>query len=76
MPARSPNTRKFCVSIPQNAAALAGAGEAAYRSGNYAAAQRYLRAAVNANPQDANSRQLLATTDLVLARQSLSQSYL
>jgi tetratricopeptide (TPR) repeat protein len=51
---------------PSNAAALAGAGQAAYRSGNYAAAQRYLQAAVNANPQDANSLQLLATADLIL----------
>jgi hypothetical protein len=46
--------------------ALAGAGEAAYRSGNYATAQRYLRAAANVNPQDAYTRQLLATTDLIL----------
>jgi len=51
---------------PADSAALAGAGEAAYRSGNYAAAQPYLRAAVNANPLDANSRQLLALTDLIL----------
>ena len=51
---------------PADSAALAGAGEAAYRSGNYAAAQPYLRAAVNANPLDANSQQLLALTDLVL----------
>jgi tetratricopeptide (TPR) repeat protein len=51
---------------PNNAAALAGAGEAAYRAGNYTIAARYLRAAVNANPGDANSRQLLASTDLVL----------
>jgi tetratricopeptide (TPR) repeat protein len=51
---------------PENASALAGAGEAAYRSGNYAVAQRYLQAAVSANPQDGNARQLLATTELVL----------
>jgi tetratricopeptide (TPR) repeat protein len=51
---------------PGNSSALAGAGQAAYRSGNYATAQRCLQAAVNANPQDANSRQLLATTDLIL----------
>jgi tetratricopeptide (TPR) repeat protein len=51
---------------PTSAAAMAGAGEAAYRSGNYTIAQRYLRAAVNANREDANSRQLLASTDLVL----------
>jgi cytochrome c-type biogenesis protein CcmH/NrfG len=51
---------------PANPAALAGAGETAYRSGNYVVAERYLRQAVNANRDDANSRQLLASTDLVL----------
>ncbi|MGA8442160.1 MAG: tetratricopeptide repeat protein [Candidatus Sulfotelmatobacter sp.] len=51
---------------PANSAALAGAGETAYHSGNYVVAERYLRRAVNANPDDANSRQLLASTDLVL----------
>jgi tetratricopeptide (TPR) repeat protein len=51
---------------PANATAQAGAGQAAYRSGNYATAQRYLQAAVNANPQDDDSRQLLATADLIL----------
>jgi tetratricopeptide (TPR) repeat protein len=51
---------------PANFPALSGAGEAAYRAGIYSAAQRYLQAEVNANPQDVNSRQLLATTDLVL----------
>jgi tetratricopeptide (TPR) repeat protein len=49
-----------------NPAAQAGAGQAAYRSGNYATAQRYLEAAVNANPQDADSSHLLATADLIL----------
>jgi len=51
---------------PANAAALAGAGETAYRSGDYVLAQEHLRRAVAANPADANSRQLLASTDLVL----------
>jgi len=51
---------------PSNPAALAGAGQSAYRAGNYAAAQRYLQAAISANPQDANTLQLLASTDLVL----------
>jgi tetratricopeptide (TPR) repeat protein len=51
---------------PENSTAVAGAGQAAYRSGNYVTAQRYLEQAVKANPQDANSRQLLAITDLVL----------
>ena len=51
---------------PSNSFALAGAGEAAYHSGNYSIAQHYLQAAVNANSQDANARELLAITDLVL----------
>jgi len=50
----------------RNPAALAGAGEAAYRSGNYATALRYLRAAVNANPEDGNSRRLLESAEQVL----------
>jgi tetratricopeptide (TPR) repeat protein len=51
---------------PTNSAALAGAGETAYRAGNYSVAQRYLRSAVTANPSDAEARQLLASTDLIL----------
>jgi len=51
---------------PWSSSALAGAGQAAYRTGNYATAGRYLEAAVKANSQDADSRQLLATTDLIL----------
>jgi tetratricopeptide (TPR) repeat protein len=51
---------------PANPIALAGAGVAAYRSGKYATAQRYLRTAVTANPQDANARELLMTTGLIL----------
>ncbi|MGB8761334.1 MAG: tetratricopeptide repeat protein [Candidatus Sulfotelmatobacter sp.] len=51
---------------PRNSAALAGAGQAAYRSGNYIAARHYLQEAVNANPQDEDSHQLLATTELIL----------
>jgi tetratricopeptide (TPR) repeat protein len=51
---------------PNNAAAMAGAGDAAYRSANYMVAQHFLRTAVTANPRDDNSRRLLATTDLVL----------
>lgn len=50
----------------ENAAAMAGAGEAAYRSGNYTLAQHYLREAANTNPNDANSRQLLASADLIV----------
>jgi tetratricopeptide (TPR) repeat protein len=51
---------------PENTIAVAGAGQAAYRSGNYVTAQHYLEEAVKANPQDVNSRQLLATADLIL----------
>jgi tetratricopeptide (TPR) repeat protein len=51
---------------PSNPAALAGAGQSAYHAGDYAAAQRYLQAAISANPQDASTLQLLASTDLVL----------
>jgi cytochrome c-type biogenesis protein CcmH/NrfG len=51
---------------PLNAAAPAGAGESAYRSGNYTVAQRFLRAAVTSNPEDETSRQLLASADLIL----------
>jgi tetratricopeptide (TPR) repeat protein len=51
---------------PANLAALTGAGEADYHSGKYVTAQRYLQATVNANPQDAKSRQFLASTDLIL----------
>ncbi|MGA2643445.1 MAG: tetratricopeptide repeat protein [Candidatus Sulfotelmatobacter sp.] len=51
---------------PGNAAALAGAGETAYRFGDYVLAQRYLRMAANANPEDSASRQLLESTDLIL----------
>jgi tetratricopeptide (TPR) repeat protein len=51
---------------PGSSGALAGAGGAAYRARNYLTAQRYLQAAVYANPQDANSLQLLESADLVL----------
>jgi len=51
---------------PRNSAALSGAGEAAYRSGDSAAAHSYLQEAVNGNPQDSASRQLLSTTGLIL----------
>lgn len=50
----------------ENPAALAGAGETAYRAGRYGTARRYLEAAVNANPNDANSRDLLASANLIL----------
>jgi tetratricopeptide (TPR) repeat protein len=53
-------------SDPANSAALAGAGQAAYREGNYTTASRYLQEAVNANPQDEDSPQLLTNTELIL----------
>jgi tetratricopeptide (TPR) repeat protein len=51
---------------PSNSAALAGAGQSAYHAGNYTTARGYLQAAVNTNPQDEDSRQRLATTELIL----------
>jgi tetratricopeptide (TPR) repeat protein len=53
---------------PKNAAALAGAGEAAFDSGDYASAQRYLRAV---EPAPSRVRELRAIADLVLARDPL-----
>jgi tetratricopeptide (TPR) repeat protein len=49
-----------------NAAALAGAGEVAYRAGQYRTAQQYLQDALNANSQDSKSRDLLASASLIL----------
>lgn len=49
-----------------NPDALAGAGEAAFESGQYALAQHYLQGAVAANPNDKKSLQLLMTTEMVL----------
>ncbi len=46
--------------------ALAGAGEAACRAGHYRTSLRYLQEAVEANPQDSHSRQLLESATLVL----------
>jgi tetratricopeptide (TPR) repeat protein len=51
---------------PNDAEASAGAGEAAYRSGNYLLAQHFLRSAVSADRAGPDARDLLATTDLVL----------
>ena len=49
-----------------NIAALAGAGEAAYRTGHYRTAQHYLQEAVKANPQDTPLRELLDSASLIL----------
>jgi len=51
---------------PENIQALAGAGQAAYRSGNYVTAQKYLDEAVKRNPDDETSHHLLANTELIL----------
>lgn len=51
---------------PHNAVALAGAGNAAFQLGRYALAQRYLQAAVSANPLDAQSADRLETAEMVL----------
>jgi tetratricopeptide (TPR) repeat protein len=51
---------------PGNVTALAGAGQSAYRSGNYRSAERYLHSAALANPGDAGSRQLLESADLII----------
>jgi tetratricopeptide (TPR) repeat protein len=51
----------------KNSAALAGAGEAAYRGGHYNTAERYLEDAIEANPEDSNSRTLHTAATLVLA---------
>jgi tetratricopeptide (TPR) repeat protein len=50
----------------ENFAALAGAGTVAYRAGMYRTAERYLESAVSADPEDANSRQLLESARLVV----------
>ena len=49
-----------------NPAALAGAGLAAFELGRYSLAQRYLEAAVSANPSDTRSADRLKTTDQVV----------
>ena len=53
-------------SEPQNPAALAGAGRAAFALGRYSQAERYLQAAVTANPNDAQLADQLKDTALVL----------
>ncbi|HEY3973817.1 MAG TPA: tetratricopeptide repeat protein [Candidatus Sulfotelmatobacter sp.] len=50
----------------EDRAALAGAGFAAFQLGRYPLAQRYLQAAVAANPSDKHSADLLKSTELVL----------
>jgi tetratricopeptide (TPR) repeat protein len=52
---------------PKNAAALAGAGAVAFQMGQYGSAQSFLQKALDADPQNAQARDHLKTTDLVLA---------
>lgn len=49
-----------------NAAALAGAGLAAFELGRYPIAQHYLQEAVTANPKDTQNADRLKTTEFVL----------
>ncbi|HTT24088.1 MAG TPA: tetratricopeptide repeat protein [Candidatus Sulfotelmatobacter sp.] len=49
-----------------NAAALAGAGYAAFALGRYPEGRHYLQAAIAANPDDTTSQERLKTTQLVL----------
>ena len=53
---------------PKNAAAFAGAGEAAFEAGDYTSAQRYLRAV---DSPSARVSELRSVTDLVLTRDPL-----
>jgi len=53
---------------PKNTAALAGAGEAAFETGDYTSAQRYLHAVDSASPRVSELR---SVTDLVLTRDPL-----
>jgi tetratricopeptide (TPR) repeat protein len=53
-------------SSPHNHEALAGAGLAAFRLAQYPLAERYLQAAVAANPQDSQSAAQLKNTEDVL----------
>jgi tetratricopeptide (TPR) repeat protein len=49
-----------------NAQAMAGAGRAAFHLGKYRTAEKYLRLAVNAHPEDSSSRTLLESASLIL----------
>jgi Flp pilus assembly protein TadD len=58
--------RRSLNSYPHDAAALAGAGYAAFQLGRYALAERYLRSAVAVDPNDKQSADLLRTAEMVL----------
>lgn len=51
---------------PRNAAALAGAGRAAFQLARYTGARAFLRAALGQNPEDSDSAERLKITELVL----------
>jgi tetratricopeptide (TPR) repeat protein len=52
---------------PENPAALVGAGEAAYRAGDYTAAEGYLKRAVEVDGGNTEARKLLEVTQLIVA---------
>jgi len=56
-----------------NAAALAGAGEAAFSLERYRTAQRYLQSAARLNPGDTQASQSLQTSNLILDADPFSQ---
>lgn len=58
--------RTLLQSNGHDAAAMAAAGYAAFQFGRYPLAQHYLEGAVAADPKDAQSSQLLQTTEAVL----------
>jgi tetratricopeptide (TPR) repeat protein len=58
--------RRVLRSGPTSAAALAGAGEAAYKLSRYRTAAGYLEAAARAKPDDAQLTRLLQTSQLIL----------
>ena len=62
----------------RNPGAMAAAGEAAFVLGQYSVAQRYLQAAVGADPNDSQSKERLQTAEMVLHmdpfRQQISSS--
>jgi len=57
----------------RNETAMAGAGWAAFETGQYSVAQRYLQSAIDIAPGDAQSRERLKTTELVLQMDPFSR---
>jgi len=55
-----------------NVEGLTAAGQLAFQTGNYAQAEAYLRAALDANPDSQDTRHLLTLTKLVLSADPLS----